>query len=673
MARVAGITIQINAEGDSATKAIKELEAALKSAQSKIAILDHATNLLSKGLGLLKGVAGGAVGAVVSMAKEAAAAEKAERNLITALQLRGAKSSEIVPQLQAFNNAVQQGTGISGDALTAFQAQATALGVLPADLDNVTKAAIGWAQATGQDVATAGDAAIKVYNGNERALKQMGMATGDTSKNLAAMASNFGMAVEQGRSLEGQLTILSENFGDLEETLGGAITQSDNATQAIGAINETVVGLQKVFASPEGRAAVDQFFGIIAGLAADSIDAILGLIRIVDDVMIPNIKAGWADLQIMMGKDFIAEPLNEQAEAGKNAVLSQFEDLADKLRNIGEGRGGSVADAILPPVGQLEKNAQVKGQATGKAYSMALQNEINAAMPGIASVGLFGNNIVEQFRVATDQIGMISAASEEAQRQHAGKLVETQIGHMHSMFDAYRANLENNTKATAEAVAESERAAQQAMQKMQGYAMGVYGSMKSEIKAVASGQKSVGEGLLSLFGSVVEMIIDEGIQFLITKALEGAASKAFTANQIGAASGVAAANAYAATAAIPIVGPLLAPAAAAEAMGAVLGFMGPALAFAQGGLVTGGTPGRDSVPAMLMPGEYVLPTSIVDAIRAGRSPSAAVSGGAAGGLQQMIVAPMQTFAPPRNRAHTVRYYQNTVLPVVKDLNRRRLG
>ncbi len=50
-----------------------------------------------------------------------------------------------------------------------------------------------------------------------------------------------------------------------------------------------------------------------------------------------------------------------------------------------------------------------------------------------------------------------------------------------------------------------------------------------------------------------------------------------------AAAGIAAANAYAATAAIPIIGPALAPAAAAEAMGAVMGFEG--LAFAEQGML----------------------------------------------------------------------------------------
>lgn len=43
--------------------------------------------------------------------------------------------------------------------------------------------------------------------------------------------------------------------------------------------------------------------------------------------------------------------------------------------------------------------------------------------------------------------------------------------------------------------------------------------------------------------------------------------------------------------------------------------------YAAGGFVSGGTPGRDSVPAMLMPGEFVLPKHTVDSIRNGTPPS----------------------------------------------------
>jgi hypothetical protein len=64
----------------------------------------------------------------------------------------------------------------------------------------------------------------------------------------------------------------------------------------------------------------------------------------------------------------------------------------------------------------------------------------------------------------------------------------------------------------------------------------------------------------------------------------------------------AAAHTYSSVSAIPIVGPFLAPEAAAAAFAAVM-------AFAQGGIVPGYGPG-DTVPAALTPGEMVLPKPI---------------------------------------------------------------
>jgi hypothetical protein len=79
--------------------------------------------------------------------------------------------------------------------------------------------------------------------------------------------------------------------------------------------------------------------------------------------------------------------------------------------------------------------------------------------------------------------------------------------------------------------------------------------------------------------------------------------------QVAALAVQAAAGAFASMASIPIVGPALGAGAAAAASAAVLA-LGAGLkglvSMAQGGVVTGGAVGRDSVPAMLMPGEQVM-------------------------------------------------------------------
>jgi hypothetical protein len=75
---------------------------------------------------------------------------------------------------------------------------------------------------------------------------------------------------------------------------------------------------------------------------------------------------------------------------------------------------------------------------------------------------------------------------------------------------------------------------------------------------------------------------------------------------INAAAAKAIAEALAGTAGIPFVGLALGAAAAAVVSGLIKAQLNE---FATGGMVTGGTPGRDSVPAVLMPGERVLTRS----------------------------------------------------------------
>ena len=74
--------------------------------------------------------------------------------------------------------------------------------------------------------------------------------------------------------------------------------------------------------------------------------------------------------------------------------------------------------------------------------------------------------------------------------------------------------------------------------------------------------------------------------------------------------------------------------------------------YAQGGLVTGGVAGRDSVPAMLTPGEFVVPKRDVDAARSGGGSSVNMT--------------INTAVPP-SRAEMKRYIRQNLIPAMRDL------
>jgi hypothetical protein len=105
----------------------------------------------------------------------------------------------------------------------------------------------------------------------------------------------------------------------------------------------------------------------------------------------------------------------------------------------------------------------------------------------------------------------------------------------------------------------------------------------------------------SAFASIISGSEDAGVAIA-----DASIKSAETA--VNAAAASAAAQAAFSQAGIPILGPALAIAASGLIFGVVHALLGKIRGHEHGGLVTGGVWGRDSVPAMLAPGERVLTT-----------------------------------------------------------------
>lgn len=184
---------------------------------------------------------------------------------------------------------------------------------------------------------------------------------------------------------------------------------------------------------------------------------------------------------------------------------------------------------------------------------------------------------------------------------------------------------------------------------------GIAGIMTDAITSIASGSKSALEALGGMLGGIVSMLG----QMLI---------------QLGTAALVASA-----LSAIPFFAPLVGgPGAAAAGLAAIVaggimvaagaGITG-AIGAAEGGLVLGGSPNFDSVPAMLMRGEYVIPAQQVrENVRAGRAPDDSGSSGGSGGAGVTIAVTQQSFVPG-TKADFHRSVRDAVLPAISDLAR----
>jgi hypothetical protein len=126
------------------------------------------------------------------------------------------------------------------------------------------------------------------------------------------------------------------------------------------------------------------------------------------------------------------------------------------------------------------------------------------------------------------------------------------------------------------------------------------------------------KGTKSAFGEMAAM---QNSQNATLKAIGKAAAVA----NIIIKTGESAMNIYAGFSTIPIIGPALGIAGAAAAIAFGAEQVGKVLAAADGGLIEGGIKGMDSVPALLMPGELVVPTQnydeVINAVAASRAGS----------------------------------------------------
>jgi len=111
--------------------------------------------------------------------------------------------------------------------------------------------------------------------------------------------------------------------------------------------------------------------------------------------------------------------------------------------------------------------------------------------------------------------------------------------------------------------------------------------------------------------------------------------KAAAVAQITMKTAEAAMNIYNGFSIIPIIGPALGVAGAAAAIAFGAEKIGRVTAAADGGLMTGGTPGKDSIPTLTMPGELVVPTRNFDEV------VGAVANERAGGGNEDMLAVLQ--------------------------------
>lgn len=218
MAAPAILKIDVIADATKALRALGQTEAKSKglSSNMKLAMAGAATAVTAFG---------------VSSVKEFVAAEEAQKALSDAFERFPALAGTSQAELQKLNEELQRKTKFDDDAIASGQAVAAQFGITGDQLQRLTPLMVDYASRTGKDIPSAAQDVGKAMLGNAKALKNIGIkytATGDKAadfENIMGLLNQQvgGFAEKEGTTAAGQAAILQNQFGELQETVGGAL------------------------------------------------------------------------------------------------------------------------------------------------------------------------------------------------------------------------------------------------------------------------------------------------------------------------------------------------------------------------------------------------------------------------------------------------------------------
>jgi hypothetical protein len=260
--------------------------------------------------------------------------EEAVRRLTKALELNGAAASSVTGH-QEFASKLQNLTNVGDEVTLGLMAQAASLGVSDDQLQNVTKTAIGLAEATGMGLEEALKKTNEAINGNAGAFGEFLPALktmGSEEEKLAAVIdiANKGLAQSQDKtnSAAGAAQRAANSWGDFKEKIGELIAPIHQLVSTGFAVAAEV--LQDVLAP--ALDAAGGFAGVFAAATERMKAGIVGSITAVE-VLVTNLPAVF---EMMVAKAQLS--MIQLVEGAKHsftvAIPAYFAWFRDNFTNI---------------------------------------------------------------------------------------------------------------------------------------------------------------------------------------------------------------------------------------------------------------------------------------------------------------------------------------------------
>ena len=477
--------------------------------------------------------------------------------------------------------------------------------------------------------ARAGGSALKSFGGFMLGLNQ-------TLEVFTKIRDGFAAVTEQSmkfrsendeftKSTQAALRDLDVLFARIVEPLGQVFTALVTAMKpAIKAVTKFLAENQALIATGIVRFLERMALILVGGVAkgfvvvsrvAFGVNTILNLVKESAFMMFKTIMDNVAKAARAL------ERLNFQL--GLKGVAGKFEDIALKSEKSSRKMQKGIRD-VRARLDELIEN-QINYEQTVADTAESVKSFIT-------------NSLVPAYKMTTKAVAGTTRTTEELStaQQQASQVAVSGIQKMTESMQSYGMTLEE--------IREKERLLQEERNTSAALSSQEMGTRFGE--ALVAGFESAEEGQSKYMASFRAAHGE-----LMMMSLE------FMRNEVMNAAMAAAAKAASASA---LFGPLAAGAAAAVMFALVKSQMGKFQGMADGGIVTGGTPGRDSVPTMLMPGEMVLSVDDVDRIRQG------------GGLGGQNVTIVLNSSMPQNKAEVKKFLRQNVVPALRDLKAQRM-
>ena len=555
-------------------------------------------------------------------AKAYAEGEAASRKLTQALQNQGIFTGDLIDSYKAYASEIQKATGIDDDSIVTAQAKMQAMIGQTKITKEMTWAMADLSTETGS-VESAAEIMARAINGNTRGLKQFNITIDEnltkqerTAAIMAAVNQRYGdQAKAQAEGL-GSTRKLKAAFDDFQKILGEAVAPA--ITRVVVGMTELITRINEMFGITKAtqnlrdhREAIQNIREEIKKLESDTSGGAVELFQ--DDGSRTGAGAARALAEFKKTREGRLNELKASL-ASEEKLQEEFEKSKVKKAAAirAEAKGNEEASRKLASA-QAENELILMAHQNASKARVDLQKEEVEILKKLEDEKYAG--VQEQLTARREElIGLKDEQFNEdleKEGEYNAITLENQAGFEQMSAEQKALFREQHQAALLAQIQTEDSTKRQALANQ----------MAVEIQAhnLFLAEKERYGVAVAAIDQVINTKQVQGFKSATAELAQMTQSRNSTLKTIGKAAAITQITINTAEGSMRIMkgmieamGPIFGTIVGAAMVGAYVAFgaeqIGNVAAAAQGGLISGGVPGRDSVPAMLMPGELVVPT-----------------------------------------------------------------